>query len=112
MVHPKERRLFAPSKIDWLLGGGLETLSGAERQMLFVMAETEIQDGYKPTSEEKRVVAKLCALAGDDYDVQDICKKVAAMVKGRKDSNARTLSLPSDMRRLIKQAVRTRSGQG
>jgi hypothetical protein len=93
------------------LGGGLETLSGAERQMLFVMAETEIQDGYRPTSEEKRIVVKLCALAGDDYDVHDICSKVAAMVKGRSNSDTRPLSLPPDVRRLIKQVSRARRGQ-
>ena len=87
------------------MGGGLETLSGAERQMLFVMAETEIQDGYRPTSEEKRIVVKLCALAGD------ICSKVAAMVNGRSNSDTRPISLPPDVRRLIKQASRARRGQ-
>ena len=100
-------RLFAAGKIEWMLSGGLETLDAGERQMLLVMAETKIQDGYKPSAEEKRVVQKLRALAGDEYDARDIKKKVKTMVKGHKTAAAPTLHLPPVFDRLMKR-VRTR----
>jgi hypothetical protein len=100
-------RLFAADKIEWMLSGGLETMDPGERQMLLVMAETKIQDGYKPSAEEKRVVDKLRALAGDEYDARDIRKKVKTMVKGRKTTAAPPLHLPPVFDRLIKR-VRSR----
>ena len=98
----REDRLFAADKIGWMLSGGLQTMDPGERQMLLVMAETKIQDGYKPTAEEKRVVEKLRALAGDEYDARDIRKKVKTMVKGRRTSAAPPLHLPPVFDRLMK----------
>ena len=102
----REDRLFAADKIEWMLSGGLQTMDPGERQMLLVMAETKIQDGYKPTTEEKRVVEKLRALAGDEYDARDIRKKVKTMVKGHKTSATPPLHLPPIFDRLMKR-VRT-----
>jgi len=107
MTRRKEERLFAPDKIEWLLGGGLETMDGGERQMLLVMAETKIQEGYKPTSEEAKVVEKLCALAGDDYDAKDIRRKVRAMVQGSRKPDAVSLQLPPIFDRLTKRFRRS-----
>jgi hypothetical protein len=107
----REERLFAADKIEWMLSGGLETMGPGERQMLLVMAETKIQDGYKPAAEEKRVVEKLRALAGDEYDARDIRKKVKTMVKGRKTTGIPPLHLPPVFDRLIKR-VRTREHEG
>jgi hypothetical protein len=107
MVPAQEQRLFAPSKIEWLLDGGLETMDAAERQILLVMAETQIQDGYKPTNEEKNVVDKLCALAGEDYDAKDIKRKVQAMVKGHSKPDAAPMRLPPVFHRLIKRFLQT-----
>jgi hypothetical protein len=104
----REDRLFAADKIEWMLSGGLQTMDPGERQMLLVMAETKIQDGYKPTAEERRVVEKLRALAGDEYDARDIRKKVKTMVKSRKTSAGPSLHLPPIFDRLMK---RVRSHQ-
>jgi len=104
----REDRLFAADKIEWMLAGGLQTMDPGERQMLLVMAETKIQDGYKPTAEEKRVVGKLRALAGDEYDARDIRKKVKTMVKGHKTSTTPPLHLPPIFDRVMK---RVRSHQ-
>jgi hypothetical protein len=98
----REDRLFAANKIEWMLSGGLQTMDPGERQMLLVMAETKIQDGYKPTAEEKRVVAKLRALAGDEYDARDIRKKVKTMVKGHTTSATPPLHLPPVFDRVMK----------
>ena len=38
-------------------------MDAGERQMLLVMAETKLQDGYTPTAEEEQVVARLRELA-------------------------------------------------
>ena len=97
----KEERLFAPDKIEWMLAGGLESMDAGERQILLVMAETKIQDGYKPTSEEKRVVEELRNLAGDDYDAKDINRKVRTMVKSRTKPNTTPLKLPPVFDRLL-----------
>ena len=66
MARKKENRMFAPGKIEWMLDGGLETMGAGERQMLLVMAETQLLEGYKPTAEEKQVIGRLRALSGDD----------------------------------------------
>ncbi len=102
MGRRKEERLFAPDKIDWMLEGGLETLDAAERQMLLVMAETKIQDGYRPSAKEKKVVEKLRALAGDDYDAKDIRRKVRAMVKGKRKPDTAPLRLPPMFDRFLR----------
>jgi len=104
----REDRLFAADKIEWMLAGGLQTMDPGERQMLLVMAETKIQDGYKPTAEEKRVVGKLRALAGDEYDARDIRKKVKTMVKSRKTSATAPFHLPPVFDRVMR---RVRSHQ-
>jgi hypothetical protein len=97
----KKERLFAPDKIDWLLTGGLESMAPSERQMLLVMAETQVQDGYKPTSQERKVIDELRSLAGDDYDVRDIRRKVKKMVKGRSKPDSSPLKLPPVFDRLV-----------
>jgi hypothetical protein len=102
MARTKQESLFAPDKISWLLGEGLDSMDGAERQMLLIMAETKMQDGYKPTSEEKQVIDRLRALAGDEYDARDIKRKVKTMVKGRSKPNATPLKLPPIFDRLLK----------
>ena len=102
MVLKKEERMFAPGKVEWMLNGGLETIGAGERQMLLVMAETQIQGGYKPTGDEKKVVEKLRALAGDDYDARDIKRKVKTMVKGHRKADTPPLHLPPVFDRLLK----------
>ena len=102
MAQEKQDRLFAPDKIPWLLDKGLAEMDSAERQMLLVLAETKVQDGYKPSSEEKQVIDRLRAMAGDDYDAQDIKRKVRTMVKGRSKPNAAPLKLPPIFDRLLK----------
>jgi hypothetical protein len=101
MVVKREQHLFAPGKVEWMLNGGLETMQAGERQMLLVMAETQIQDGYKPTGDEKKVVEGLRALAGDDYDAKDIKRKVKTMVKGRRKTDTPPLHLPPVFDRLL-----------
>jgi hypothetical protein len=58
------------------------------------MAETKIQEGYKPSSEEKAVVQKLRDLAGDAYDPRDIRRKVRTLVKSRSRDEMTPLKLP------------------
>ena len=101
MVARKAQRMFAPGKVEWMLNGGLETIGAGERQMLLVMAETQLQDGYKPTGDEKKVVERLRALAGDDYDAKDIKRKVKTMVKGRRKTDTPPLHLPPVFDRLL-----------
>ena len=72
-----------------------------DRQMLLVMAETKLQDGYRPTGKERQVIEKLRALAGDEYDVRDIRRKVRTMVKGRSKPDTAPLKLPPMLRQLI-----------
>jgi hypothetical protein len=90
----KEQHLFAPGKIAGLLEGGLEEMDAGERQLMLVMAETKLQEGYQPTTEEKQVLEKLRALAGDDYDARDIKRKVRTMVRSRSKPNTSPLKLP------------------
>jgi hypothetical protein len=108
--NPKER-LFEPTKIEWLLAGGLEGMDAGERQMLLVMAETKLQDGYKPNAQEKKVVNKLRELAGDEYDVQDIQRKVKEMVTTPKKADQSGIILPATLNKLLKR-VRTRKSGG
>jgi len=104
----KEEHLFAPDKIEWMLAEGLESMEPGERQILLVMAETKIQDGYKPTNEEKRVVEGLRNLAGDDYDAKDINRKVRTMVKSRTRPNTTPLKLPPVFDRLLNRFRRSK----
>ena len=97
----KEEHLFAPDKIKWLLEEGLETMDAAERQILLVMAETKLAEGYKPSDEEKEIVDRLRDMSGDDYDARDIRRKVRAMVKGRSKPNTAPLKLPPVFDRLL-----------
>jgi hypothetical protein len=102
VVNSQEERLFEPGKIEWLLGEGLETMDAGDRQMLLVMAETKIQDGYRPTGQEKQVVEKLRALAGQEYDAQDIKRKVRTMVKGSTKADPPGLTLPKTFDHLLR----------
>jgi hypothetical protein len=95
-----EDHLFAPDKIEWMLGGGLEAMDAGERQLLLVMAETKLMEGYEPTHEEDQVMEVLCALAGDEYDAQDIKRKVKRMVTGR--TKTAPLHLPPEFDRLTR----------
>jgi len=106
VAKKRSERLFEPSKIDWLLGGGLEGMDAGERQMLLVMAETKLQDGYRPTAEEEQIVAKLRDLA-DEYDAQDIQRKVKAMVTTPKKADHSGIILPATINKLL-QRVRAR----
>jgi hypothetical protein len=96
----KEERLFDPAKIDWMLDGGLEKMDAGELQLLLVMAETKLQDGYKPNAREKRVVEQLRTLAGED--ARDIRRNVRKMVKGSTKTDSGSFSLPPVFDRLRK----------
>ena len=100
-------QLFVPEKLTWMLNGGLETLDGGERQILLIMAETKLQEGYKPTKEEKEAIDKLRALAGEEYDAKDISKKVKTMVKGHNRPGTAPLRLPPMFDRLRKRLRRS-----
>jgi len=108
--NPGER-LFAPTKIEWLLAGGLEGMDAGERQMLLVMAETKLQEGVQPNAQEKQVVDKLRDLAGGEYDVQDIQRKVKEMVTMPKKADHSGIILPATLNKLLKR-VRTRKSSG
>jgi hypothetical protein len=110
MVYPREERLFAPEKVEWMLAGGLDSLEPAERQLLLVMAETKIQDGYRPDSSERRVVQRLRDSAGDSYDPRDIRRKVRVLVKSRSTSETGPLKLPPVFDRLISRLRSSASG--
>jgi len=99
---PGKDSLFVPEKLAWMLNGGLEAMAPGERQMLLVMAETKLQEGYRPTQDEKRAIEKLRSLAGDDYDAKDIKRKVGEMVKGSKKPETAPLKLPPIFDRLRK----------
>jgi hypothetical protein len=111
MTRKKEEHLFVPEKLEWMLDGGLETMPASERQLLLVMAETKIQDGYKPTREERRAVEMLRALAGDEYDAQDIQEKVGMMVRGHKKPDTAPLNLPPAFDRLRRRLCRSEEDQ-
>jgi len=97
----KEEHLFAPDKIAWLLEKGLEEMDPGERQIMLVMAETKLQEGYKPTAEEKQVLDELREMAGDDYDARDIKRKVRTMVRSRSKPDTAPLKLPPMFDRLV-----------
>lgn len=101
MARKEDKTLFSPERTIWLLDGGLESLDGGERQLLLVMAETHMQEGFKPNRQEKQVIDKLRAMAGDDYDARDIKRKVRTMVKGRSKPDTSPLKLPPAFNRLI-----------
>jgi hypothetical protein len=107
VAHNPEEHLFEPTKIDWLLGGGLDGMDAGERQMLLVMAETKLHEGYKPNAQEKQIVDKLRDLAGQEYDAQDIQRKVKAMVMTPKKADHSGIILPATLNKLLKR-VRTR----
>jgi hypothetical protein len=110
VVNSKEERLFEPDKIDWLLGEGLEAMDAGDRQMLLVMAETKVQDEYKPTKQEKQVIKKLRALAGQEYDAQDIKRKVRTMVKGSTKADTPGLTLPKTFDHLLQRMRKSKQG--
>ena len=97
----QEERLFEPTKIKWLLEEGLDGMDAGERQMLLVMAETKLQEGYTPTAEEEQVVARLRELAGQEYDAQDIQRKVKAMVTTPKKADHSGIILPATLNKLL-----------
>jgi len=99
--------LFEPNKVEWLLAEGLDGMDAGERQMLLVMAETKLQEGYAPTARETQVVHKLRQLAGQEYDAQDIQRKVQAMVTNPKKADSSGIILPATLNKLLKR-VRTR----
>ena len=101
MMHQRKERLFAPDKVEWMLAGGLDSLEPAERQLLLVMAETKIQEGYRPDGSERKVVQRLRDSAGDSYDPRDIHNKVRTLVKSRPLSETGPLKLPPVFDRLI-----------
>ena len=106
----QEDHLFAPGRIEWMLSGGLESMESGERQLLLAMAETKLQGGYKPTGDEKKAVNKLRALAGEDYSVQDIQRKVKTMVKGAPKTDVPAMDLPPTLKRLMDR-VRSKKGE-
>jgi hypothetical protein len=110
MVYQRKERLFAPDKIEWMLSGGLDSLGPAERQLLLVMAETKIQDGYRPDSSERQVVQRLRDSAGDSYDPRDIRNKVRTLVKSRAVGETGPLKLPPVFDRLISRLRSPSSG--
>ena len=112
MAQNRKEVLFEPTKVKWLLGGGLEGMDAGERQMLLVMAETKLQDGYKPTAQEKQVVTKLRDLAGQEYDAQDIQRKVKAMVTTPKKADHSGIILPATLNKLLKRVRKARSSSG
>ncbi|MBN1933919.1 MAG: hypothetical protein JW934_04610 [Anaerolineae bacterium] len=89
-----EDQLFVPEKIEWMLNGGVAEMEPGERQLLLVMAETKLQEGYKPTKLERQVIDLLRALADGDYDAQDITDKVKVMVQGGTKQDTAPLRLP------------------
>lgn len=112
MAQKQDELLFSPDKIEWLLSGGLETLDPGERQLLLVLAETKIQDGYRPNNEEKQVIEKLQAMAGEDYDAHDIKRKVRTMVKSRSKPDTAPLKLPPVFDRLLNRFRRSHPDEG
>ena len=110
MPDKKEDCLFEASKIECLLAEELDCMDAGERQILLVMAETKIAEGYKPTAQEKQVIEKLRALAGQDYDAKDIKRKVRKMVKGPTKQDSTRLSLPPAFDHLLKRLRTPKSG--
>ena len=109
MAQNPQEYLFEPTKLKWLLREGLEGMDAGERQMLLVMAETKLQDGYTPTEQEKQVVVKLRELAGQEYDAQDIQRKVKAMVTTPKKADHSGIILPATLNKLLARVRKARS---
>jgi hypothetical protein len=108
VAKDREENLFDPTKIEWLLGEGLDDMDAGHRQMMLVMAETRLAGGYKPTPQEKEIIARLRALAGEDYDAKDIKRKVRAMVKNPTKADSPSISLPPTFDRLLNRLRRSR----
>lgn len=102
MAKKAEDQLFVPEKIEWLLNGGAVEMDPGDRQLLLVMAETKLQEGYKPTKQENQVIDLLRSLADGDYDAQDITDKVKVMVQGSTKKDTAPLRLPPMFDRLRK----------
>jgi hypothetical protein len=110
MAKKVQDRLFEADKIEWLLNEGLDAMDASDRQMLLVMAETKIAEGYRPTSQEKQIVAQLRELSGQDYDAQDIKRKVRTMVKSPTRTDTSRLSLPPTFDHLLKRLRKAKTG--
>lgn len=110
MAHNQEEYLFEPTKIAWLLEKGLDGMDAGERQMLLVMAETKLHDGYTPNAREEKVVTRLRELAGQDYDAQDIQRKVKAMVTSPRKADHSGIILPATLNKLLKRVRRRKAG--
>jgi hypothetical protein len=102
VANDREESLFDRTKIEWLLAEGLDDMDAGGRQMMLVMAETRLAGGYRPTAQEKQVVAKLRALAGEEYDARDIRRKVRAMVRNPTREDSPSISLPPAFNRLLR----------
>jgi hypothetical protein len=85
-------------------------MDAAERQLLLVMAETKLQDGYKPTAQEKQIVAKLRDLSGQEYDAKDIQRKVKAMVTTPKKADHSGIILPATINKLLQRVRKRKAG--
>ena len=109
MAQNRKEYLFEPTKIEWLLAGGLEGMDAGERQMLLVMAETKLQDGYKAMPKEKQVLTKLRELAGQESDVQDLQSKVKTMVHAPKKADHSGIILPATLNKLLKRVRRRKA---
>ena len=110
MTQTQDEHLFEPTKITWLLAGGLEGMDAGERQMLLVMAETKLHEGYRPNTQENQVVAKLRELAGQEYDAQDIQRKVKAMIHAPKKADHSGIILPATLNKLLKRVRKRKAG--
>jgi len=110
VAQSRKEHLFEPSKVEWLLSGGLEGMEAGERQLLLVMAETKLQDGYTPTAQENVIIAKLRDLAGQEYDAQDIQRKVRAMVTTPKKADQSGIILPATINKLLQRVRKRKAG--
>jgi hypothetical protein len=111
MAENQQDCLFEADKIEWLLGEGLDSMEAGDRQMLLILAETKIAEGYKPTPKEKQIVAQLRDLAGQDYDAQDIKRKVRTMVKSPTKTDTPGISLPPAFDHLLKRLRKPKTGK-
>jgi hypothetical protein len=110
MTGNQEERLFEAGKIEWLLDKGLNDMDAGDRHLLLVMAETKLTEGYEPTAREKRVIERLRALAGQDYDARDVKRKVRTMVNSPTRGDTPGLSLPPAFDHLLKRLRRPKTG--
>jgi hypothetical protein len=110
VAQNRREHLFEPSKVEWLLSGGLDGMDAGERQLLLVMAETKLQDGYTPNAQENAIIAKLRDLSGEEYDAQDIQRKVKAMVTTPKKADQSGIILPATINKLLQRVRRRKAG--